>query len=72
MAVSRVAVGRGGTAPDPLVWDQGRSAKQRKVDIRVSVDLAMLLGPPGFLCGPWFQLYGGGIAGADVAGQFAV
>ena len=38
IAVSRVTVnhdGRGGTAPDPLVWDQGSWRKHRKVDIRV-------------------------------------
>ena len=36
IAVSRVAVnhdGRGGSAPDPLVRDQGRRLKQRRVDI---------------------------------------
>ena len=69
VAISRVAVdeGRGGAASDPLVWDQGSRAKQRKVGIRVVVDLATLLGPPGFLCGPWVQVSGGCITGADVA-----
>ena len=54
IAISRVSVshdGRGGTAPDPLVWDQGGRAKQRKVDIGVNVDLATLPGPRGFLYG---------------------
>ena len=35
IAVSRVAVihdGRGGSAPDPLVWDQVGRQKQRRVD----------------------------------------
>ena len=59
--------GRGGTAPDPLVWDQGGTRKVRRTDIRVNVDLASLPGPPGFLGGPWIQVHGGGIAGADIA-----
>ena len=52
VAVSRVVVnrvGRGGSAPDPLVWDRGSTKKQRKVDIRVNIDLATLPGMvPGF------------------------
>ena len=51
--------GRGGSAPGPLVWDQGSERKQRKTDIRVNVDLAFLPGPPGFLNGPWVQVHGG-------------
>ena len=50
IAVARVAVhndGRGGTAPDPLVWDQGGWKKARRTDIRVNIDLATLPGPPG-------------------------
>ena len=56
IAVSRVAVnhdGKGGSAPDPLVWDQGSKPKVRKLDIRVIVDLASLPGLPGFLNGSW-------------------
>ena len=67
IAVSRVADfhdGRRGSAPDPLVWDQG---SKRKTDIRVNVDLASLPGPPGFLKGPWIQVHCGCITGADVA-----
>ena len=70
IAVARVTVnhdGRGGTALDHLVWDQGGPKKARKLDIRVNVDLASLLGPPGFLNGPWFQVHGGSISGADIA-----
>ena len=70
VAVARIAVnhdGRGGTALDPLVWDQGGSKKARRLDIRVNVDLASLPGPPGFLHGPWFQVHGGCISGADIA-----
>ena len=58
VAVSRVSVihhGRGGSAPDPRVWDQGSRIKQRRLDIRVNVDLAMLPSLPGFLTGPGFR-----------------
>ena len=41
-----------GTAPDPLVWDQGGRPKGRKIDFRVNIDLASLPGSPGFLGGP--------------------
>ena len=54
-AVSRVAVdhdGKGGSAADPLVWDQGGRRKVRRTDIRVNVDLPSLPGPHGFLNGP--------------------
>ena len=70
IAVAGVSVnhdGRGGTAPDPLVWDQGGRPKARKIDIRVNVDLASLPGPAGFLGGPWIQVHGGPISGADIA-----
>ena len=59
--------GRSGTAPDPLVWDQGSKPKTRKLDIRVNVDLASLPGPPCFLGGPWIQVHSGRISGADIA-----
>ena len=61
IAVARVTVnhvGRGGTAPDPLVWDLGGRKKTRRTDIRVNVDLASLPGPPAFLTGPWMQVHG--------------
>ena len=51
IAVSRVTVnhhGKGGTAPDLLVWEQGSGSKQRKVHNRVVVDLSTLPGPPVF------------------------
>ena len=70
IAVARVSVNhdsRGGTAPDPLVWDQGGKPKARKLAIRVDVDLASLPGPPGFLGGPWIQVHGGPTSGADIA-----
>ena len=66
IAIARVSVnhdGRGGTAPDPLVWDQG----SRPLAIRVNVDLASLPGPPAFLGGPWTQVNVGRISGADIA-----
>ena len=62
IAVARVSVhhdGRGGTALDPLVWDQGGPKKARKLYIRVNVDLAFLPSPPGFLGGPWMQVQWG-------------
>ena len=68
IAISRVSVnhdGSGGTAPDPLVMDQGSRAKQHKVDVGVTVDLATLPGPLGFLDMPWVQVDCG--TGADVA-----
>ena len=70
IAIAWVSVnhdGRGGIAPDPLVWDQGSKPKVRKLATRVNVDLASLLGPLGFLSGPWLQVHGGRITGADVA-----
>ena len=70
IAVAGVTVnhdGRGGTAPDLLVWDQGGPKKARKLDISVNVDLAPSPGPPGFFFGPWIQVHGGSIAGADIA-----
>ena len=70
IAVSRVAVnhdGKGGSAPDPLVWDQGGQRETRRTDIRVNIDLASLPGPRGFLSGPWMQVHGGCITDADIA-----
>ena len=70
IAIARVSVnhdGKGGTAPDPLVWDQGSKPKFRKLDIRVTEDLASLPGPPGFLHCDWVQVHAGHITDADVA-----
>ena len=69
-AVARVSVnhdGKGGTAPDPLVWDQGSRPQVRKLSVRVNVDLASLPGPPGFFGGPWTQVDAGRISGEDIA-----
>ena len=51
----------------PLSGNLGSREKQRKVDIRINVDLATLPGPPGFLSGLWIQVGAGCITGADVA-----
>ena len=70
IAISLVSVDheeRSGTAPDPLFGIRGVGLSSAKVDIRIDVDLAALLGPLGFLCGPWVQVSGGCITGADVA-----
>ena len=70
IAIARVSVnhdGKGGTAPDPLVWDKGSRAKVRKLDIWVNVDLASLPGPPGFLQSDWVQVHAGPITGADIS-----
>ena len=70
IAIARVAVnhdGNGGTAPHPLVWDQGSKPKVRKIDIRVTEDLASLPGPPGFLNCDWLQFHAGHITDADIA-----
>ena len=70
IAIARVSVnhdGEGGTAPDPLVWDQGSRPKVRKLAIRVNVDLASLPGPPGFLHSSWIQVDSGHITESDIA-----
>ena len=59
--------GKGGTAPDPLVWDQGSRPKVRKLHVRVNVDFASLPGPPEFLHNSWIQVDAGHITGADVS-----
>ena len=70
IAIARVSVnhdGKGGTAPDPLVWDQGSKPKVRKLAIRVNVDLASLPGPPGLLNNTWVQVDAGHITSADIS-----
>ena len=70
IAIARVSVnhdGKGGTAPEPLVWDQGSRPKVREMHIRVNVDLASLPGPPGFLNSTWVQVDAGHITGADIS-----
>ena len=70
IVIARVSVnhdGKGGTALDPLVWDQGSRPKVRKLHIRIDVDLASLPGPPGFLNSCWIQVDAGHITGADIS-----
>ena len=70
IAIARVSLnhdGKGGTAPDPLVWDKGSRPKVRRLDIRVNVDLASLLGPPGFLNNDRVQIGAGPITRADIS-----
>ena len=71
IAVAGVSVnhdGRCGTAPDPLVWDQGSKPKVRKLAISVNVDLASLPGPPGFFKNSsWVQVSAGRITADDIA-----
>ena len=70
IAIARVSVnhdGKGGTAPHPLVWDQGSKPEVRKPDIRVTEDLASLPGPPGFLNCDWVQVHADHITDADIA-----
>ena len=70
IAVARVSVnhdGKGGTAPDPLVWEQESRPEVRKLAIRVHVDLASLPGPPGFWNSSWVEANTGHITGSDIA-----
>ena len=70
IGVARVTVnhdGKGGTAPDPLVWDQESRPEVRELAVRVNVDLVSLPGPLGFLNNSWVQVSAGCITGADIA-----
>ena len=70
IAVARVSVnhdGKGGTAPDPPVWDQVSRPEVRKLATGVNVDLASLPGPRGFLNSSWVQVSAGRTTGADIA-----
>ena len=73
IALSQVSVnhdGRGGTAPDPLVWALGEQG-QATFKLFISgfmLDLARLPRPAGFLDGHWVQVDGGlTTSGSDVA-----
>ena len=70
IAIARASVnhdGKGGTAPDPLVWDKGSRPKVRRIEIRVNVDLASLPGSPGFLNNDWVQVHAGHITSDDIS-----
>ena len=56
-----------GSVIDPLCWDCGSRTEVRRVDDRVVVDLAELLGPPGFLDSSWVTVDSGPLTDADVA-----
>ena len=57
IAIARVLVnddGKGGTAPDPLVWCSGAKGKRRRV-IEAVRDFAMIPGPQRLWVGRWFK-----------------
>ena len=68
IAIARVSVnhdGKGGTAPHPLVWDQGSKPKVRKTcTFGLHEDLASLPGPllDSLNC-DWVQVHAGHITG---------
>ena len=69
VAVSGVSVNHdegGCNAPGPMVWDRGGAAKRSLVDVRINVYFASLLGPLGYLHGPWSQVHAGAVTGVDV------
>ena len=69
IAVSRAVVnldGRGGTAPDPLVWSAGALHKRRRL-VHAVRDRAFLPGPPGIRHSEWFQVPAAAICAEDVA-----
>ena len=57
IAISRAVVnddGRGGLAPDPMVWSAAGRHKRRR-PVEAVRDYAMLTGPPRLWVGVWFQ-----------------
>ena len=59
VAKSRIEVdhgGAGGTAPDPMTWDQGSIIKTRASSLRVTIGHASLPSPRGFLDSSWCGL----------------
>ena len=57
IAISRAVVnedGRGGLAPDPMVWSAGGRHKRRR-PVEAVRDYAMLPGPHRLWVGGWFQ-----------------
>ena len=58
IAISRAVVnhdGRGGTAPDPLVWSAGARPKRRRL-VHAVRDRAFLPGPPGIWDSGWVSV----------------
>ena len=69
IAVSRAVVnldGRGGTAPDPLVWSAGPLHKRRRL-VHAVRDRAFLPVPPGIWHSEWFQVPAAAICAEDIA-----
>ena len=72
IAVSRVAVnhdGKGSSALTHLFGIMGQRGRCEGLILGLKVDLASLPGPRGFLNGPWMQVHGGCITGADVVAR---
>ena len=69
IAISRTVVnhdGRGGTAPDPLVWSAGALHKRRRL-VQAIRDRAFLPRPPGIWHSEWFQIPDAVICAEDLA-----
>ena len=69
IAISRTVVnddGRGGLAPDPMVWSAGGKQKRSR-PVEAVRDYAMLPGPQRLWVGGWFQWPGINITEDDVA-----
>ena len=69
ITISRAVVnhdGRGGTAPDPLVWSAGALHKRRRL-VHAVRDRAFLPGPPGIWHSEWFQVPAAAICAEDIA-----
>ena len=69
IAIARAVVnhdGRGGTAPDPLVWSAGALHKRRRL-VHAVRDRAFLPGPPGIWHSEWFQVPATVVCAEDVA-----
>ena len=58
--------GRGGTAPDPLVWSAGALHKRRRL-VQAIRDRAFLPRPPGIWHSEWFQIPAAVICAEDIA-----
>ena len=69
IAISRAVVnhdGRGGTAPNPLVWSAGALHKRRRL-VHAVRDRAFLPGPPGIWHSEWYQIPAAAICAEDIA-----
>ena len=67
--MSRAAVnhdGRGGTAPDPLVWSAGALPKRRQL-VHAVRDRAFLPGPPAIGVSEWVAVPASAISAEDIA-----